>query len=258
MSLKSHRKSCSEESLRKFYSDGWDLREHLQRRARQAIIGENSIQRKLYLNEYNMEVQNLKRRNSEYALFESQRELESQRQQQLEANQSKLNVKEYICVADWGWRTIFTKNAVQEVAEKLKIFLTDSAVKRKILKKQWRLEEFLPQHDQESRTVSLFFYDLDLLSSYDIPTFFIKLLLSRVQESLAAKLECCEIHERILVFLETFLIVNMLNEILVNYTMIQEIWQHHRESLMMSRILRKERIENSGSEEPIAIYLAFP
>ena len=52
--------------------------------------------------------------------------------------------------------------------------------------------------------------------------------------------------------------VNMLNEILMNYTMIQEIWQHHRESLMMSRILRKEGIETSGSEEPIAIYLAFP
>ena len=29
------------------------------------------------------------------------------------------------------------------------------------------------------------------------PTFLIKLLLPRVQESLAAKLECCEIHERI-------------------------------------------------------------
>ena len=40
---------------------------------KQAIIGENSIQRKLYLNEYKMEIQNLKRRKSEYALIESQR-----------------------------------------------------------------------------------------------------------------------------------------------------------------------------------------
>ena len=31
---------------RKFYSDGWDLREHLQRRAQQAILGENSDQRR--------------------------------------------------------------------------------------------------------------------------------------------------------------------------------------------------------------------
>ena len=43
----------------------------------------------------------------------------------------------------------------------------------------------------------------------------------------------------------------MLDEILMNITIIQEIWQHHRESLMMSRILRKEGIENSGSEESL-------
>ena len=49
--------------------------------------------------------------------------------------------------------------------------------------------------EQKSRTVTLFFYDPDLLSSYDVPTFLIKLLLPRVQESPAAKLECREIHE---------------------------------------------------------------
>ena len=43
-----------------------------------------------------MEIQNSERRNSEYELFESQRELESQRRQLLEANQSKLNEREYI------------------------------------------------------------------------------------------------------------------------------------------------------------------
>ena len=49
-----------------------------------------------------MEIQNSKRRNSEYALIESQRELESQRQQLLEANQNNLDEREYICLADWG------------------------------------------------------------------------------------------------------------------------------------------------------------
>ena len=44
--------------------------------------------------------------------------------------------------------------------------------------------------------MTLFFYDPDLLSSYDVPTFLLKLLLPRVQESLAAKLECREIHEK--------------------------------------------------------------
>ena len=91
------------------------------------------------------------------------------------------------------------------------------------------MKEFPTQHDQESRTtVSLFFYDPDLLSSYDMLTFFIKLLILRVRESPAAKLECREIHERIWAFLETFLIVNMLS----------------------LAILRKEGIEKNGSEEP--------
>ena len=33
------------QTLRKFFSDGRDLREHLERRAQQAVVGENSIQR---------------------------------------------------------------------------------------------------------------------------------------------------------------------------------------------------------------------
>ena len=86
-------KNSIRKSLRKFYSDGWDLREHLQRRAQQAIPAENSDQRKLHLNEYEMEIQNSERRNSEYALIGSQRELEPQRRQLFEANQSKLNVR---------------------------------------------------------------------------------------------------------------------------------------------------------------------
>ena len=43
----------------------------------------------------------------------------------------------------------------------------------------------------------------------------------------------------------------MLDEILKNYTILQELRQQHRESLMMSKILRREGIENSGSEEPL-------
>ena len=51
------------------------------------MIGENSAQKKFNLIECDMEIQNLERRNSEYALFESQRELESPRRQILGANQ---------------------------------------------------------------------------------------------------------------------------------------------------------------------------
>ena len=39
---------------------------------------------------------------------------------------------------------------------------------KEILRKQRILEEFLTQHDLEPRTVSLFFHDPDILSSYDV------------------------------------------------------------------------------------------
>ena len=99
-------------SLRKFYSDGWDLREHLQRRARQVIIGETSIQRKLFLNEYNMETKNFKRRNSEYALIESHLKDNNYWKP---IRSSSTRERDDICVADWRWRIIFIKTAMQEV-----------------------------------------------------------------------------------------------------------------------------------------------
>ena len=83
---------------------------------------------------------------------------------------------------------------MQDVAEKLKFFfLTDAAIKRKNTEKQRRSGEFPTQHNQETRTVSLFFRDLDMLSGYDGPTFLIKLLSPRFRESQATKLECREI-----------------------------------------------------------------
>ena len=63
------------------------LRQDLERRAQQVVLGENSVERKLYLTEHDLEIHNLERRNSEYALIESRRELESQRRQLLESNQ---------------------------------------------------------------------------------------------------------------------------------------------------------------------------
>ena len=86
-SLRNCIRSHSLQTHRELYSDERDLREDLERRAQQAVLGENSAQRKLYLTEYDLENQNLERRNSEYALIESRRELKSQRRQLLEANQ---------------------------------------------------------------------------------------------------------------------------------------------------------------------------
>ena len=66
MSKKSRWNSTRSHSLRthgEFYSDERDLREHLERRAQQAVLGENSARRKLYLTEHDLEIQNSERRN---------------------------------------------------------------------------------------------------------------------------------------------------------------------------------------------------
>ena len=90
MPKKSRRNSIRSLSLqthREYYIDERDLRKHLERIAQQAVLGENSAQRKSNLTEYDLEIQNLERRNSENVLIESRRELESQRRQLLESNQ---------------------------------------------------------------------------------------------------------------------------------------------------------------------------
>ena len=103
-----------------------------------------------------MEIQNVERRNSEYALIESQRELESQRLQLLEANQwadqaqrerihlcSELEMKNRLhqeCHA----------RSCQEIEE-----LKRSCFKEENEVTQQKMHEYYMQHDQESRTVSL-------------------------------------------------------------------------------------------------------
>ena len=48
--------------------------------------------------------------------------------------QIKLNEREYICVADCGWRTIFIKKAMQEVAEKFEELKKTLLSRKKLLK----------------------------------------------------------------------------------------------------------------------------
>ena len=86
-----------------------------------------------------------------------------------------------------------------------------------------RLQERLV-YNEDSKESSVILTHRAVLT---VSTFLIKLLLPRVQESPAAKLECCDMHETIRVFLETFLIVNKLDEILMNYRFVQENWQHY-------------------------------
>ena len=98
----------------------------------------------------------LERRNSEYALFESQRELESQRLQLLEANQwadQAQRERIHLCSeVEMKNRLHQESNArsCREIED-----LKRHCCQEENTEKQQRLEEFPTQHDQESRTVSL-------------------------------------------------------------------------------------------------------
>ena len=237
-------------------------------------LGENSVQRNFFSAEHNMEIQNLKRRNAEHALFESQRELEPQRWQILEANQLADQAQRetiHLC-SELKMKNRLHQESYARSCQKFEE-LKRSCYQEDILKnnKDWKnlLCSMIRNHvrwvywakpsTKITRTIGIFedskiFHDPDWLSSYDGPAFLIKLSLLRVQESLAAILECCEIHGKIWVFQETFLVVNMLDEILMNCAMIREIWRRCW-VFWEQKELRKVKAENHCSRH---LYLALP
>ena len=108
------------------------------------------------MTEYDLEIQNSERRNSEYALIESRRELESQRRPLLEANQwadraqrerihlcSELEMKNRV-------RQECYARSCQEIEE-----LKGHCCGEEHGVTQLKLNEYSMQHDQESRTTSL-------------------------------------------------------------------------------------------------------
>ena len=106
MSRTCRRNSIRSHSLlthREFYSDERDLREDLERRAQQAVLGENSAQRKLYLTEHDMEIRNLERKNAEYLLLSRIESLNLNDDNYWKPinGRIKLSVREHTCVANW-------------------------------------------------------------------------------------------------------------------------------------------------------------
>ena len=174
-----------------------------------------------------MEIQNLERRNSEYRLFELQRELESQRRQQLKASQGADQAQRqriHLCSELEMKKRLHQEchaRSCQEIEElKRHCSQEENEVTRQ------KNNEYSMQHDQESRTVSLlrdqvrklqerleFIEDSKIFQDLDSPSSFGSAHVShqafiflRVPESLAANRECSEIQERREVFLKTFLI----------------------------------------------------
>ena len=275
MSKNSRRNSTGSHSLRThrgFFSDERDLREHFERRAQQDFLGETSVQRKLYSTECNMEIQNLERRNSEYSLFESQRELESQRRQSLKANHwadKAQRQRIHLC------RELEMKSRLhqeccarscQEIEElKRRCYKDENEVT------QQKMNEYTMQHDQESRTMSLlrdqvrqleerleFIEDLKIFQDPDSPSSFGSAHVSR-QALITSSSRKPSRESRMqrntredVSIPGNVLIVNLPDECLRKYTMIQGIWQHHWG--FRERELRKVGVKNHCNQY---LYLVF-
>ena len=115
-----------------------------------------SSEKFLYSTEYDTEIQNLERRNSECALIESRRELGSQRRQVLEANRwadqaqrERIHLSSELVMKNHLQKEGCARSC-QEIEElKKTLLLGRNGVTRQ------KLNEYSMQHDQESRTVSL-------------------------------------------------------------------------------------------------------
>ena len=154
MSKNSRRNSIRSHSLqthREFHSDERDLREVLERRAQQAVLGENSAQ-----TEYDLEIQNSERRNSEYALIESRLELESHRRQLLEANQwaDQAQLERIHLCGELEMKSRLHQECYARRCQEIEELRRRSYQEENEVTQQ-KLNEHSMQHDQESRTVSL-------------------------------------------------------------------------------------------------------
>ena len=180
--------------------------------------------------------------------------------------QSNFNVREYICVANLRRRTIFIKKA-RSCREKEE--LKRRCYQEENTEKQRRLEECHTQHDQKSRTVSLLRDQVRRLQERE--------LLESIEDSKTfcdpdspSSCDCTYVPREALITSSSrkpSRVVEMLRNTREDVSIPGNVFdcQHARgdpdelhndsrnlaESLTMSTILRKERIEKSGSEEPL-------
>ena len=149
--------------------------------------------------------------------------------------------RECICVADWWWKIIFTKNTMREVAEKLKNW-KDAAIRKEITKNNGDWKNFLRSnirnHERWSigwsvtRMIGMYwrlkiFYDPHSPSSYDSAHVPHQALIDSISRKPGREAGMPRNTRENMSILGNVLIANMLDEILMNYTMIQEIWRHH-------------------------------
>ena len=168
-----------------------------------------------------MEIRDLERSNSEDASIESQRELESRRLPLRQARQwaDQAQQERIKLCGDLEMRNCLHQESYargcQEIEE-----LKRRCYKEENAATQQKLDEHSVQLGRESQTVSPLrdqvtrlqeqlefikdvkkFHDLD---SRAVPTFRINFLSLRVPKESRATFDCCEIHQKVRVLLETF------------------------------------------------------
>ena len=249
MSKKSGRNSVGSHSLqthRELHSDERDLREDLERRAQQAALGENSAQRKLYLTEYDLEIQKLERRNSEYALIESRRELESQRRKLLEADQ-------WADQAQRVHQEYYTRSC-QEIEEmRRRCYEEEHGVS------QQKVNEYSMQQDQESRTADqirklqdrLEFEDSNIFQDPDSPSSFGSAHFShQALITPSSRKPCRESRLQRDTRRDKHIPGNVFDRQSARRVP-EELHDDSRNLAASSGIQRREGIENSGSQKPL-------
>ena len=241
-----------------------DLREDLERRAQQAVLGEISARRKLYLTGYDLEIRNLERRNSESQWLQ----LSEANQRADQAQRERIHLCSELEMKNRLHQDCCTIGC-QEFEE-----LRRRCSKEENGASRQRLNKYSLQQDQESRTVSLLRYqirklqdrlefieDSKIFQAPDSPSSFGSAHVahqalipssskkpsreSRMQRNTTKGCEC----SRKRFWLSTC----PTSKCLKNHTMIQEIWQHHR-GFREEKELRKVGVKNHCKQ---CLYLAF-
>ena len=137
---------------------------------------------------------------------------------------------EHIFAANWRWRTILIKNATQEVAENLTNW-EDAAIKRKYIKKKnGRLEKSHAAWSGITNSESIEDSKSSMiLTQRAVMTYLRSSSCSHYLEFEKAEprsWNAAKYTREYEYSLETFLIVHMLNDILMNCTIILGIWRH--------------------------------
>ena len=243
MSRKSQRNSIRNHSLqthKEFYSDDRDLRRHLERGAHQAILGENSVQRKSYSTGYNMETQNFGTKKFRIHIFRIATGAWNSKTTIIGSHSvgRSSSAREYICVANWQMKNRLHQQCYARNCQKFEEFKKTLLSRRKY----WKTTKIgiFSYATWSGNHVQRVYWEIkyeDYKNYWSLLKIRKSCLILTYRAVVTVPSFLTKLHERIWVFLD---------EILMNYTMIQEIWRFWEQ-----KKLRKVRAKKTLQSIPI-------